>query len=278
MKIFNLLGICCILLLWEVFKIFQRGRIILSFLTEIKEQVKEYAEIVAGFVDCEVEIVDENMLRIAATGKFAHLVGKFSKGAIYKDVLVNGESHVVENPSQHRLCADCEFKERCQEKLEIAAPIVHKGKRIGVIGIVALTDIIKYKVLRNVSLYLDFTEQISDFISETISEHEKKENRERMDIIKEVINSFDKCAVILDENDIIIDANQKAVKELDFEENFRDKKIKLEAVPLEETVFGKEIFNVKIEEKEIKAVGIFVSAGLIAKKDCKILFFNKYRG
>ncbi len=124
----NLLGICCILLLWEVFKIFQRGRIILSFLTEIKEQVKEYAEIVAGFVDCEVEIVDENMLRIAATGKFAHLVGKFSKGAIYKDVLVTGESHVVENPSQHRLCADCEFKERCQEKLEIAAPIVHQGK------------------------------------------------------------------------------------------------------------------------------------------------------
>lgn len=132
--------------------------------------------------------------------------------------------------------------------------------------------------MRNVSLYLDFTEQISDFISETISEYEKKENRERMDIIKEVINSFDKCAVILDENDIIIDANQKAVKELDFEEDFRDEKIKLEAVPLEETVFGKEIFNVKIGEKEIKAVGIFVSAGLIAKKECRILFFNKYRG
>ena len=43
----------------------------MSFLTEIKDQVKEYAEIVAGFVDCEVEIVDENMLRIAATGKLS---------------------------------------------------------------------------------------------------------------------------------------------------------------------------------------------------------------
>lgn len=90
----------------------------MSFLTEIKEQVKEYAEIVAGFVDCEVEIVDENMLRIAATGKFAHLVGKFSKGAIYKDVLVNGESHVVENPSQHRLCATVNLRKGVRKNLK----------------------------------------------------------------------------------------------------------------------------------------------------------------
>lgn len=250
----------------------------MSFLTEIKAQVKEYAEIIAGFVDCEVEIVDENMLRIAATGKFAHLVGRFSKGAIYKDVLVNGESHVVENPSRHRLCADCEFKERCEEKLEIAAPIVHDGKIIGVIGIVALTDIIKYKVLRNVRLYLNFTEQISDFISETISEHEKKESRERMDITEKVINSFDKCAVILDKNDIIISANQKAIKEIGFEEDLKEKNIKLETVFTEETIFGKEIFNVKIKEKEFKAVGIFVPVSLIAKKECTIFFFNRYRG
>lgn len=248
----------------------------MSFLTEIKNQVKEYAEIIAGFVDCEVEIVDENMLRIAATGKFAHLVGKFSKGAIYKDVLVNGESHVVENPSQHRLCCDCEFKSRCQEKLEIAAPIIHQGKVIGVIGIVALTDIIKYKVLRNVTLYLDFTEQISDFISESISEYEKNENRERMDIIQEVINDFDKCAVLLDKNDIIIDANKKAIKELELEDEFKNKKIKLKAEPTNEIIFGKEIFNIKIEENEFKVAGIFASVNLIAKKECRILFFNRY--
>ncbi len=247
----------------------------MSFLTEIKSQVKEYAELIASFVDCEVEIVDENMLRIAATGKFERLVGRVSKGAIYKDVLLNGESHVVENPSQHRLCSDCEFKDRCQEKLEIAAPIVHNGEVIGVIGIVALTDIIKYKVLRNVTLYLDFTEEISDIISETISETEKRSSEERMDVLKEVIRSFDKCAVILDKNNMIIDANERAVKELEINKNGNEV---ISIIPTDEVMFGKKVFDIKNGEQVFKVAGICVPISIITKKECFVFFFNKYRG
>lgn len=248
----------------------------MSFLTEIKGHVKEYAEIIAAFVDCEVEIVDENMLRIAATGKFERLENKVSKGAIYKDVLVNGESHVVENPSRHPLCSDCEFKDRCQEKLEIAAPIIHNDETIGVIGIVALTDIIKSKVLRNISLYLEFTEQISDFISETIVEFQNSDTKERTDILCEVIDNFDKYAVVIDNNDTVIAVNDKAAKELKLEEDFKN--VKLTITPTDDVMFGKKVFSLKTAEKEFNAAGILVSVSLITKKPCRVLFFNKYRG
>ena len=248
----------------------------MSFLLDVKDRIKEYAEIIASFVDCEVEIVDENMLRIAATGKFERLVGKVSKGAIYKDVLLNGESHVVENPSQHRLCKDCAFKERCQEKLEIAAPIIHNNEIIGVIGIVALKDIIKYKVLKDVSLYLNFTEQISDFISETISEYETNKDVERKDILQRVIRSFNKCAIIVNENNEIIDANKKATKELKLE-NYLDNNQNISIIPIDENIFGKKIFIIKNKELEIKVIGTLVSIFFITKKEYKIFFFNKYK-
>lgn len=248
----------------------------MSFLTEIKDEVGEYAKIIASFVDCEVEIVDENMLRIAATGKFERIVGKVSKGAIYKDVLLNGESHVIENPSKHRLCSNCDFKDRCQEKLEIAAPIIHNEKVIGVIGIVALTDIIKYKVLKNVTLYLDFTEQISDFMSETISEKEKGTPEERMDILVNVIKSFDKCALILDKDEKVLSINEKAKRELKIDgENEKLEDISI--VSTEEIMFGKKVFKIKNKEKEFEVVGIYVPISLITKKECSIFFFAKYR-
>lgn len=138
----------------------------MSFLKKIQSHVKEYAKIIASVVECEVEIVDDQMVRVAGTGVFEKEENEISQGAIYQDVLLTGKSHVIENPSTHPLCKECKIKSRCHEKLEISAPILYKNKVIGVIGLVCLTDKIKNKVLKNIDSHLRFTEQISDFIRE----------------------------------------------------------------------------------------------------------------
>lgn len=145
----------------------------MSLLRKIQSHVKEYAKIISSVVECEVEIVDEEMIRVAGTGIFEKEENKISKGAIYKDVLLTGESHVIEDPSTHPLCKECSIKNSCHEKLEISAPILYKDKVIGVIGLVCLSDKIKNKVLKNISSHLRFTEQISDFISGKIFEFEE---------------------------------------------------------------------------------------------------------
>lgn len=249
----------------------------MSLLRKIQSHVKEYAKIIANVVECEVEIVDEEMIRVAGTGVFEKEENQISEGAIYKDVLLTGESHVIEDPSTHPLCSECRIKENCHEKLEISAPILYKNKVIGVIGLVCLTEKIKNKVLKNISSHLKFTEQISDFISGKIFEFEDAiEKKERMDILSQIMNNFDKCVLVVDYDGKIIDANDAAVRELrigiDFRNNFRN----INIIRKNEVIFGKDVFSAEIEKRKYTLVGVLLPISSFTNKEYKIFLFNNY--
>ena len=239
--------------------------------------MKEYARIIASVVECEVEIVDEEMVRVAGTGIFEKEENQISEGAIYRDVLLTGKSHVIEDPSTHPLCSECRIKENCHEKLEISAPILYKNKVIGVIGLVCLTEKIKNKVLRNINSHLRFTEHISEFISGKIFEFEDAiEKKERMDILGQIMNNFDKCVLVVDYDGKIIDANDAAVRELkigtDFRNNFRN----INIIRKNEVIFGKDIFSAEIEKRKYTLVGVLLPISSFTNKEYKIFLFNNY--
>ncbi len=250
----------------------------MSLLKNIQNHVKEYAEIIASVVECEVEIVDKDMIRIAGTGAFKPLENQISKGAVYRNVLVTGESCVIENPSQHPLCAQCNFKETCEEKLEISAPIFHKDEVIGVIGLVCLNDRTKRKVLNKINSHLKFTEQISDFISGKIKEFEEDfEKKERMEILNQIINNFDKCLLVIDNDGKIIDANDNALHELKIANNFRYIPSYIKVTPKNEIVFGKNVFTAETERKTYTLVGSLLPiASFIKNKEYKLFLFDNY--
>ena len=249
----------------------------MSLLRKIQSHVKEYAKIISSVVECEVEIVDEEMIRVAGTGIFEKEENKISKGAIYKDVLLTGESHVIEDPSTHPLCKECSIKNSCHEKLEISAPILYKDKVIGVIGLVCLSDKIKNKVLKNISSHLRFTEQISDFISGKIFEFEEAiEKKERMDILSQIINNFDKCVLVLDYDGKIIDANDSAIRELRIGTDFRNNSRNINIIQKNEVIFGKDVFSAEIEKKKYTLVGSLLPISSFTNKEYKIFLFNNY--
>lgn len=249
----------------------------MSLLKKIQSHVKEYARIIASVVECEVEIVDEEMVRVAGTGIFKKEENQISEGAIYRDVLLTGKSHVIEDPSTHPLCSECRIKENCHEKLEISAPILYKNKVIGVIGLVCLTEKIKNKVLRNINSHLRFTEHISEFISGKIFEFEDAiEKKERMDILSQIMNNFDKCVLVVDYDGKIIDANDAAVRELkigtDFRNNFRN----INIIRKNEVIFGKDVFSAEIEKRKYTLVGVLLPISSFTNKEYKIFLFNNY--
>lgn len=249
----------------------------MSLLKKIQSHVKEYAKVIANIVECEVEIVDDEMIRIAGTGIFESLENQISKGAIYKHVLLEGKSHIIENPSNHYLCRECDIKDSCQEKLEISAPIFYKEKVIGVIGLVCTSDNVKDKVLKNINSHLKFTEQISDFISGKIFEFEDAiEKKERMDILKQIINNFDKCVLVIDNLRKIIDANDNAIKELKLGINFRSNLTTINIYRKNEVVFGKDLFLVEIEKKKYNFMGVLLPISSFTNKEYKIFLFNSY--
>lgn len=249
----------------------------MSLLKKIQSHVKEYARIIASVIECEVEIVDEEMVRVAGTGIFEKEENQISEGAIYRDVLLTGKSHVIEDPSTHPLCSECRIKENCHEKLEISAPILYKNKVIGVIGLVCLTEKIKNKVLRNINSHLRFTEHISEFISGKIFEFEDAiEKKERMDILSQIMNNFDKCVLVVDYDGKIIDANDAAVRELkigtDFRNNFRN----INIIRKNEVIFGKDVFSAEIEKRKYTLVGVLLPISSFTNKEYKIFLFNNY--
>lgn len=249
----------------------------MSLLKKIQSHVKEYAKVIANIVECEVEIVDDEMIRIAGTGIFESLENQISQGAIYKHVLLEGKSHIIENPSNHYLCRECDIKDSCQEKLEISAPIFYKEKVIGVIGLVCTSDNVKDKVLKNINSHLKFTEQISDFISGKIFEFEDAiEKKERMDILKQIINNFDKCVLVIDNLGKIIDANDNAIKELKLGINFRSNSTTINIYRKNEIVFGKDLFLVEIEKKKYNFMGVLLPISSFTNKEYKIFLFNSY--
>ena len=249
----------------------------MSFLKKIQSHVKEYAKIIASVVECEVEIVDDQMVRVAGTGVFEKEENEISQGAIYQDVLLTGKSHVIENPSTHPLCKECKIKSRCHEKLEISAPILYKNKVIGVIGLVCLTDKIKNKVLKNIDSHLRFTEQISDFISGKIFEFEDAiEKKERMDILSQIMNNFDKCVLVIDYDGKIIDANDAAIRELKVGKDFRNNSRNINIIKKNEVIFGKDVFSAEIEKRKYTLVGTLLPISSFTNKEYKIFLFNNY--
>lgn len=249
----------------------------MSLLKKIQPHVKEYAKVIANIVECEVEIVDDEMIRIAGTGIFESLEDQISQGAIYKHVFLEGKSCIIENPSAHYLCKECSIKYSCQEKLEISAPIFYREKVIGVIGLVCTSDKIKDKILKNINSHLKFTEQISDFISGKVFEFEDAiEKKERMDILKQIINNFDKCVLVIDKLGKIIDANDNAVKELKLGINFRSNSTTISIYRKNEVVFGKDLFLVEIEKKKYNFMGVLLPISSFTNKEYKIFLFNSY--
>ena len=249
----------------------------MSFLKKIQSHVKEYAKIIASVVECEVEIVDDQMVRVAGTGVFEKEENEISEGAIYRDVLLTGKSHIIENPNTHPLCQECKIKVRCHEKLEISAPILYKNKVIGVIGLVCLTDKIKNKVLKNLDSHLKFTEQISDFISGKIFEFEDTiEKKERMDILSQIMNNFDKCVLVIDYDGKIIDANDAAIRELKIGTDFRNNSRNINVIKKNEVIFGKDVFSAEIEKRKYTLVGTLLPISSFTNKEYKIFLFNNY--
>lgn len=249
----------------------------MSLLKKIQNYVKEYAEIIADILQCDVEIVDENLIRIAGTGLYDENINELTKGTIYKNVFVTKKSRIVIDPKEDVLCEGCEHKGNCTETLEISAPIFYKDKVIGVIGLVCFNEEDKRRLLKNMETYLKFTEKIADFISGKIFELEEElEKKEIMGIMKQIINNYDKCVLIIDNEGKILDANDLALKELKIESGLSLAYQKINIISKNEALFGKDIFSAEINREKHSLIGTLIPISGLSVNEYKIFLFENF--
>lgn len=189
----------------------------ISILLQIQETVMKYADIMSKIAQVEVEVVDENLFRVAGTGIFKEHINEdmSSEGYVYRHVLRTGAVEAIYEPGRGELCQNCPKKDGCREEIEISMPIRLRGNMIGVIGLVGSTRSQKALILSKEAMYLELLGQIADFIAAKAGEVTEMKKREVLvDTLDCVISHIEQGILILNGKGIVTMANESAKRQL----------------------------------------------------------------
>ena len=225
----------------------------MNFLNFILSDVKKYSEVVSKVVNIDVEVMDSSFVRIAGTGNLEEKVGLSMRkeSHIYHQVLKYKKTIIILNPRKDPHCSNCPNKSLCKEELEISTPIIYQDEVIGVIGLICFEKNKKYDFFIKKDLYIQFLEQIAEFISYKVYVYFSSLQLKRDN---EILNS------IIDRvQDIIILTNRKNQIELINKKglNVLGKIDKNEKIVLKNSssFLNQKEFNFLYSEKEISAIG-----------------------
>lgn len=186
-----------------------------SLLKQIQTYVIKYANVISDVLNIDIEIVDNNLLRIAGTGIYSSEINRQCEGLSYKSVIKTGEHRIILEPIKDECCKRCKLRRSCKEVLEIATPIFYDGRIIGVIGIVCLDETQKSRILQNVEENLRFLDNISELISSKVYEEFRVKNEiDFLLVLDKFITNLNVGVIVLSDENKIFDLNESAIKSL----------------------------------------------------------------
>lgn len=195
----------------------KNGGEIQSQLRNVQAAVVSYAGIISKIAGVDVEVVDENLYRVAGTGMFAAGVdaNMAQEGHVYRKVLETGKRRVIYQPGEELVCQGCPNFLHCPEEIELAMPILAEDHPIGVIGLVGSSREQKLHILENEALFLELIEQIADFISVKAMERERDQQREALlSTLNATLGHIQQGILILGKGFQVTDCNRAATEQL----------------------------------------------------------------
>lgn len=188
-----------------------------GYLRKISDTVQKYAEIIAKVSRIDVEVVDDQLYRVAGTGIYANMINQdmSQEGYIYRQVLRSGQQQIIYNPGMDCLCVGCPKCSICQEQVEISMPIRLGKQIIGVIGLVGSDLQQKELVLENEKTYVGLIEQIAEFIASKVREQiEREQNQAIINALGRIINHVEQGILILGQDNVVTKSNESANQQL----------------------------------------------------------------
>ncbi|WP_432774665.1 sigma 54-interacting transcriptional regulator [Brevibacillus gelatini] len=191
-------------------------------LREIQDSVQKIAWAVAAVLRVEVEIADKDFLRIAGTGKSESGVLRTMAGEdhVYRASLVSGEPVVITRPGEDARCRPCMHYGVCAETGEICCPIQLDGQNVGVIGLLAFDGEQRERLFADVDAILAFLQKMAELIATKLKEHIMyKEQQLVAEKLRVVMDEMDKAMLLIDQENRILQANQRARHYLQLDED-----------------------------------------------------------
>ncbi len=143
----------------------------MNLLSSIVDDVIQIAEAISLALNCDVEVADTNLTRIAGTGSLKSIVGeKLRHGHIYSYLMHNKQNIILDNPGFHFLCSSCKIKGTCYCKSTISSPIMMDDTVLGVISIISLNDETTAYIKKNANELSMFVRRMAELVASKASE------------------------------------------------------------------------------------------------------------
>lgn len=191
-----------------------------SLLSTLQDEISKYTDAIAGITGTDVEIIDNNLMRIAGTGRYRYMLNQdvSSNGYIYRHVLQVQKTILIEDPKENDLCQLCQNRLTCTEELDLNAPIFLNNQVIGVIGIICSNREQKKFLMKQKQAFITFIEQFSEMISSRVFEClERLREQERFGTFRNLIDVMDRGVIAIDSQGKIWHANLSALRFFDCE-------------------------------------------------------------
>ncbi|HBA8906815.1 TPA: sigma-54-dependent transcriptional regulator [Escherichia coli] len=191
-----------------------------SVLMQIQPTIQRFARMLASVLQLEVEIVDENLCRVAGTGAYGKFLGRQLSGnsRLLRHVLETKTEKVVTQSRFDPLCEGCDSKENCREKAFLGTPVILQDRCVGVISLIAVTYEQQEHISDNLREFSDYVRHISTiFVSKLLEDQGPGDNISK--IFATMIDNMDQGVLVVDADNRVQFVNQTALKTLGVVQN-----------------------------------------------------------
>lgn len=191
-----------------------------SVLMQIQPTIQRFARMLASVLQLEVEIVDENLCRVAGTGAYGKFIGRQLSGnsRLLRHVLETKTEKVVTQSRFDPLCEGCDSKENCREKAFLGTPVILQDRCVGVISLIAVTHEQQEHISDNLREFSDYVRHISTiFVSKLLEDQGPGDNISK--IFATMIDNMDQGVLVVDDESRVQFVNQTALKTLGVVQN-----------------------------------------------------------
>lgn len=191
-----------------------------SVLMQIQPTIQRFARMLASVLQLEVEIVDENLCRVAGTGAYGKFLGRQLSGnsRLLRHVQETKTEKVVTQSRFDPLCEGCDSKENCREKAFLGTPVILQDRCVGVISLIAVTHEQQEHISDNLREFSDYVRHISTiFVSKLLEDQGPGDNISK--IFATMIDNMDQGVLVVDDENRVQFVNQTALKTLGVVQN-----------------------------------------------------------
>jgi len=186
----------------------------MSYLSDNKNEVQQFAEAISAALHIESEIIDENWEVVGSTSiTFQDNQTEWNdeNAQLCKNVFKTRRPLILTDPGENILCENCTEKGNCYYKAGLYYPILLNGYCHGVISLAAFTEEEKQQLVLNSYSYMKFTSKMAELLASKIQEVITREKLSKTnEYLQTIITSVHEGVIACNSEGIITSFNETA--------------------------------------------------------------------